>query len=572
LKKANFIGNFTHGLHHPSLFCSSMLGNRVFSLLCAAGIAVNGIGLFTGVMMIDGALYALIAKNMVVNANYEFLTLHGFDWLDKPHFPFWCTALSYKLLGITDFAYKLPAFIFWLIGALYTFLLARRLHSRHAARIAVLIYLSVLHLLLCNSAVNAEPYLTGMIVAAIYHFYRTYRGDAFVQLVLGALWAAMAVMTKGIFVLIIIGSGFIVWWLIRREWRQFINYRWYLAIVLLLIFILPELYCLYRQFDARPTAEVFGQTNVSGIRFFFWDSQFGRFFNSGPIKGHGDPFFYLHTTLWAFLPWSLLLPAAVYFSFGRKRKLAIGHPLLWGSILITFLLFSASQFQLPHYLNAIFPLMSIWIGQLLAGMDRLPRIGVMHRVQWYSGLLVIILLCLLVFFFHSDGWWLLVAFIAIVGGSALIYTRRISAHNTFLASYAVGLLIGIFYGGYVYPGLLGYQSGDRMGRFINATIGVERHGKCIYVLDQEIENFMLGFRCNMPLQAIRSGEQWKTIADGSLLAVSAERLEEIPDYYDVESIASFAGYRVSRLTSAFFYYQSRDAQLGKFYLVRLKKR
>jgi len=548
-----------------------MLSKRVFSLLCVTGIAVNGIGLFTGVMMIDGALYALIAKNMVLNANYEFLTLHGFDWLDKPHFPFWCMALCYKLFGITDFAYKLPAFLFWLIGALYTYLLARRLHSRNVAQIAVLVYLSALHVLLCNSAVNAEPYLTGMIVAAIYHFYRAYRGDTFGQLLLGALWAALAVMTKGIFVLIIIGSGFIILWLVRKEWRQFLNYRWYVAVALLLVFILPELYSLYKQFDVRPEAEVFGRTNVSGVRFFFWDSQFGRFFNSGPITGHGDPFFYLHTMLWAFLPWSLLLPVTVYFSF-RKRKPAIGHPLLWGSIGITLLLFSASQFQLPHYLNALFPLMSIWVAQLLAGMGRLHVNAIVHRVQWYSGMLVVFLLCTLVFLFHGDGWWVFCIVIALAGGTALVYTRQISSKHTFFVSYTVGLLIGIFYGGYLYPGLLTYQSGDRMARFINAHVMEENHPDTIYVLDYETENFTLGFRCEVPLQVIRSSEQWETLNDGSLLAVCAERLDEIPDRYEVKSIASVAGYRVSRLTPKFFYYRTRDAQLSEFHLVRLKKR
>lgn len=548
-----------------------MLSKRVFSLLCVAGIAVNGIGLFTGVMMIDGALYALIAKNMVMNANYEFLTLHGLDWLDKPHFPFWCMALCYRLFGITDFAYKLPAFVFWLIGALYTYLLARKLHSQKVARIAVLVYLSALHLLLCNSAVNAEPYLTGMVVAAIYHFYRTYRGDAFGQLLLGALWAAMAVMTKGIFVLIITGSGFFILWLVRKEWRQFLNYRWYVAAAWVLVLILPELYSLYNQFDARPAAEVFGQTNVSGVRFFFWDSQFGRFFNSGPITGHGDPFFYLHTMLWAFLPWSLLLPVAIYFSFG-KRKPAIGHPLLWGSIGITLLLFSASQFQLPHYLNALFPLISIWVAQLLGEIDRMPVNGIVHRLQWYTCMLIVLLLCVLVFLFHYDGWWVFCTVIALAGAMVLVYTHRISSNHTLFVSYAIGLLIGVFYGGYLYPGLLTYQSGDRMGRFINALTAGQNHPDRIYMLDYETENFTLGFRCEVPLQVIRSNEQWKTIQEGSLLAVCAERLDEIPDRYEVETIASFAGYRVSRLTSKFFYYRTRDAQLREFNLVRLKKR
>lgn len=65
--------------------------------------------------------------------------------------------------------------------------------------------------------------------------------------------------------------------------------------IILLIFISPELICLYIQFDSHPEKIVFGNTHVSGIRFFFWDSQFGRFFNTGPIKGKGDPFFlYAH--------------------------------------------------------------------------------------------------------------------------------------------------------------------------------------------------------------------------------------------------------------------------------------
>ncbi len=88
-------------------------------------------------------------------------------------------------------------------------------------------------------------------------------------------------MTKGPFVVICIAAGFIVEWAVKKQWSQFINYKWYVAILLIALFSLPELYCLYVQFDMHPEKIVFGQTNVSGIRFFFWDSQFGRFFNNG---------------------------------------------------------------------------------------------------------------------------------------------------------------------------------------------------------------------------------------------------------------------------------------------------
>jgi 4-amino-4-deoxy-L-arabinose transferase-like glycosyltransferase len=54
---------------------------------------------------------------------------NGTDWLDKPHFPFWITAISFKLFGISNWSYKLPAIIFTLIGALYTWKFAIRLYA-----------------------------------------------------------------------------------------------------------------------------------------------------------------------------------------------------------------------------------------------------------------------------------------------------------------------------------------------------------------------------------------------------------------------------------------------------------
>src|SRR5262249_55111305 len=87
--------------------------------------------------------------------------------------------------------------------------------------------------------------------------------------------------------------------------------RWWGTALVILVGLTPELYCLYAQFDAHPDKLVFGQTGVSGLRFFFWDSQFGRFLNTGPIRGHGTPWFFLHTTLWAFWPWSGVLALAL---------------------------------------------------------------------------------------------------------------------------------------------------------------------------------------------------------------------------------------------------------------------
>ena len=57
----------------------------------------------------------------------------------------------------------------------------------------------------------------------------------------------------------------------------------------------------------HPEKVVFGKTGVSGIRFFFWDSQF-VVFNTGPIKGKGDLSFSSHHP-WAFYPGAYLFIA-----------------------------------------------------------------------------------------------------------------------------------------------------------------------------------------------------------------------------------------------------------------------
>src|SRR5690606_6243311 len=190
--------------------------------------------------------------------------------------------------------------------------------------------------------------------------------------------------------------------------------------------------------------------------------------------------------------------------------------------------FSASQFQLPHYLNALFPMMSIGVAQLLVHMDHLPITQTLHRMQWCLAILLILLLCVLTFLFHSNGWLMLSLGFVLVGGIALFYTQRPSGFNVLGISYTAGLLIGIFYGAYLFPGMLPYQGGNPMGHYINTQFTEDPPTNRIYVLHYEDASFTLGFRSNVPLQVIKSAEQWDTLPDGSLLAVSDQRRGEMP--------------------------------------------
>lgn len=442
--------------------------NRWFYTLTTLGILVNISGLFVTILDSDGTLYATIAKTIVQTGDFVNLKVDGKDWLDKPHLPFWFAAISFKLFGINTVAYKIPAILCWLLGCLYTYLFANKVYGKSIARISVLFYLTAAHLVISNNDVRAEPYLTGFIIGSVYHFYIASKQEKFSwHLIAGSLLAALAVMTKGPFVVICIAAGFIVEWAVKKQWSQFINYKWYVAILLIALFSLPELYCLYVQFDMHPEKIVFGQTNVSGIRFFFWDSQFGRFFNNGPIKGSGDPFFYLHTILWALLPWSALFYLSLY------RKLFLNKPLLRreyitvGTALVMLLIFSLSRFQLPHYLNILFPFFCIIMGQYIYQLQNNKTIQVLRIIQYSLIGILLLTIGLLIYFYRPEKLAVSVVYAVVLVTVTLVLFNDKSlpafTGKTFIAASGIYLFLNVF----LYPSLMKYQSGSNAALYSN---------------------------------------------------------------------------------------------------------
>ncbi len=319
----------------------------------------------------DSITYAALSQFIALNNEWAYLVLDGKDWLDKPHMPFWITALSFKIGGVSAFTYILPGFLFHLIGGYYTYRIARLFYGRETAWLSLLVYVSVFHLMDSSIEAKAETYLTAFIMGACYYWLRYDTQAKLKYLLLGAAFSACAVMTKGVFTLITITSGLVCMWMYRKQWHKLWSGKWVLALLLSLLFTAPEVIALYVQFDAHPEKLVFGQNNVSGIKFFLWDSQFGRFFNTGPIKNQdGHPWYFVAVFLWAFLPWVAVFFAAL---FSGVRKLLSdsngsfsGFVFLCGAFFITFLLFSATKFQLDHYTVILFPFAAILCGKYFA--------------------------------------------------------------------------------------------------------------------------------------------------------------------------------------------------------------
>ena len=331
----------------------------------------NALPLFTPILNEgDSVLYAALSQHMVNTGNWNDLILDGRDWLDKPHFPFWLGALSFKLLGVSVFAYMLPGYLCHLLGGYYTYRIARLFHGRDIGLIALLVYVSAYHLMYTTTALKAEAFLTASITAAAYHWLRYDSPGRLKHLLLGAAFSGMAVMTKGVFTLITISSGLVCMWLYQRRWSALFHWKWALALLLTVVCTLPELLALYRQFDMHPEKTVFGQTGVSGIRFFLWDSQFGRFFNVGPITNKdGNKLFFVLVFLWAFLPWVAAFVLACWRSLRTSIELSptqrAQQVYLLGSFFVSFVMFSLTSFQLDYYTVIVYPFAAVLCAPLL---------------------------------------------------------------------------------------------------------------------------------------------------------------------------------------------------------------
>jgi len=550
---------------------SPALPDVLFAALVALGIVLNAIGLFSLIMEPDGALYATIAKTIAESGDFGNLMVEDRDWLDKPHFPFWMAAISYKIFGVNSFAYKLPALLFFFISVWYTYRFARLTYSRLVAQIATLIMLTTLHLVISNNDVRAEPYLTAQVIGAAFHFSRLYQRNRWQDLILGSLWTGLALMTKGPFVLVPIGAGLVIHFILLGDWREFLKLRWYAAILLSVVFCLPELYTLYLQFDLHPEKVVFGKTGNSGLRFFAWDSQFGRFFNTGPIKGTGEKTFFLHTTLWAFAPWSFLLYAAIGRAITRliQKIPYLPEYVSLGSGLATFLLFSLSGFQLPHYLNIVFPFYAILTAHFLTTLkSQRSRRWWLLAQQLVFAVLVILVISLLVYyepepFTGACAWIAIVLFFTVLFGRG----RWLPA----LLGWTIGgaMLAFGFYNLFLYPNLMPYQAGGEAAFYTNEHNTRQRpagqYGLNSYSFEFYLHQKARYWRTKAELtEAARQQPVWVVSTPLHLDTLQREG-------WTVSRLDTFQYFHVTKLTGPFLNHKTRAGATEAYVMAEISK-
>ena len=397
-------------------------------------LLVNALPLFTPILNEgDSVLYAALSQHMVLSGNWNDLMLDGRDWLDKPHFPFWLGALSFKLFGVSVFAYMLPGYLFHLLGGYFTYRIARLFHGRDTALMAALVYASTYHLMYTTTALKAEAFLTGSIMAACYYWLRFDADSRLKYVLLGALFSGISVMTKGVFTLVTITSGLVCCWAYQGRWRELFRWKWLAALLLTALCVMPEVWALYRQFDMHPDKTIFNQTGVSGIRFFLWDSQFGRFFNVGPITNTGgNKLFFVLVFLWAFLPWVAAFVWACWRAVRPVGEVDVNsraqQVYLLASFTVSFVMFSLTSFQLDYYTVIVYPFAAVLIAPWLLSVINDSSAKAVRQVQIGMAVLALILALWVVVRVGHPALWTLALAVA-SSASAYVWFQRNRWHG-----------------------------------------------------------------------------------------------------------------------------------------------
>lgn len=543
------------------------LPKKVFVSLLLVEIFVCFSGMAVPFFSNDPALYAAISKRMALTNDYWNLYVYGIDWLDKPHFPFWMAAFSFELFGVSEWSYRLPALLFVLLGAFYTYLLAKKLYNIYVAQIAVLVLLSAQHLLMSNTDVRAEPYLLALIIGSVYHFYNLFQRFSLIDLFLGALMAGCAAMTKGIYGLVPVATAIAGHAFFSKQFRQLFRWRWVLAILFTAAFILPEVYAVYIQFDKHPQKVVFGKTGVSGIKWFLWDSQFSRFVNAGPItRKTGDPFYYIHTLLWAFAPWCLLFYYVLVrniISLFKKRKLE--EYISLSAIIPMLLLFSFSKFQLNFYTNILFPFFSILTASFISsGFSAAERKFYTISQIFYSTVLIACFILVNILFEPKLQWLYFIGVSMVMALIVLIIRSKWTVHLKWLVISCLAVLyINFYLNCTLYP-MMGFYKGEReAAKYVNEHHPNEKLG-VFYNTRNGFE-----FYSNQPVRQINI-HNWMNGVEKERLFYADENIykELIEKNASFTVIKEFADISSEALSLYFIKSSTRANSLHKAYLIR----
>jgi 4-amino-4-deoxy-L-arabinose transferase-like glycosyltransferase len=450
-------------------------------------IIIYLIGFGIDVMDVDAAQYASMSREMLASGHFLQVYDFGKDYLDKPPFLFWISALSMKIFGVNNFAYRFPSFLFALFAIFSTFKFANLYYKKEVAVLAAIILASCQALFLINHDVRTDTILMSWVIFSIWQLAEWYEKNKLQNFLLASIGIAGGLLTKGPIALFVPIFAFGSQIILQRNFRMIFKWQYILGIIIIGSLLLPMCIGLYQQFDLHPEKHVIDKTGVSGLRFYFWTQSFGRITGESEWNNGANIFFLLQNMLWSFLPWILFFLIAFFEEVKQliRQKFKLLPRQEWismGGFLLTYLALGMSKYQLPHYIFVVFPFAAIITAKFLYALLFEEKYNAKFRnvLTWIHfvvfSLLWIALIFLLSYCFDNIPVWVVaIAVILFVVYNYLFFSKTQLLPKLLTICLFTIIGVNLFLNYSVYPALLKYQMGSVVGRWIyNNKIPVDR--------------------------------------------------------------------------------------------------
>lgn len=321
------------------------------------------------------AVQATIARNMLSSGDWVTARLDGVAYLEKAPLHYWAIVFFYKLLGVSDWAARIPFALTVIALALLTAAFGVWAFGKKAGFYAGLSMATCVGLFLFTRILIADAMLTLTIALAMWAFLRALDPDE----TRPAAWAATMAASLGLGLLLksLIGLVFpvataIIYLAITRQ--LFLRQTWkrlhpFTGILIVLAIAAP-----WHVLATLRNPPYFSFSFHSGpgeyhgfLWFFFLNEQVLRFLGLRYPRDYNTVprlYFWLFHFLWLF-PWSVYLPAIFKLSYkpagraGQTRLLA----LCWIGFLLVFFTFSTTQ---EYYSMPCYPAFALLLGSAMA--------------------------------------------------------------------------------------------------------------------------------------------------------------------------------------------------------------
>ncbi len=551
-----------------------MISNRNFAIVLTLCVITYLLGMvLIPLMDIDASQYASISREMLENKSYLQVFDLGIDYLDKPPMLFWLSALSMKLLGVHDWAYRLPSFLFILLAIYSTYQLALLFYSKDIAKLSALVLATSQAVFLITHDVRCDTMLMGWVSLSLWQMAAWHQTGKWKYFFISFMAIAGGMLTKGPIALMVPAFAFVPHFLLRREWKQLFRWEYIVGLVIVGIMLIPMSIGLYQQFDLHHGKLINGEPIQSGLRFYYWTQSFGRYTGENHFNEMNHFTFLLENMLWSFLPWIFIFLLGLFFSIKNlaNKKFLLAANEEWittGGFIVTYCILGRSQAQLPHYIFVVFPLASI-----IAAVFLFKLLYTEEYIPWKKPLLIFhaiifsllwgAVVILMIWPFDVPIMVPVLAVLSFFVFFRICFLQKIKVPALIALSLFTVIGVNVFLATAFYPNVLKYQLGNDAAAFIEKnkipknkiTLYGIHEGRALHFYGKYIFPTVVSFENLKPASIILTSKD-------SLAAIS----KAFP-YLQVLHEGSHFG--VTALTLPFLNPKTREKELPKYVIINL---